>query len=135
MADFFGNLKHGLNKSVATVSTGSKNMVEKTKLNSCIKTFEDEKKQLLEVLGNKVYNFVAQNGGSDVPIAEVEGICREIYSRNEQIAECREKIDVLDAEMEKVKGTSINNIPLVCTCGQQNAPGAKFCATCGTRLG
>ena len=135
MADFLGMVKHGINKSVATVSTGSKNMVEKTKLNSCIKTFEDEKKQLLEVLGNKIFNFVVANPESDIPMAEVHDICAEIYSRNEQIAECKVKIDELDAEMDKVKGTSINNIPLVCTCGQQNVPGAKFCAKCGTRLG
>ena len=57
MADFFDKMKDGFNKSVATVSTGSKTMLEKTKINAVIKSLEDEKKQLAEILGNKIYKF------------------------------------------------------------------------------
>jgi hypothetical protein len=43
MADIFDKLKSGLNKGVASVSTGSKTLIEKAKINSRIKTLEDEK--------------------------------------------------------------------------------------------
>ena len=34
MADFFDKLRDGVNKGVATVSTGSKTVLEKSKINS-----------------------------------------------------------------------------------------------------
>lgn len=134
MADFFEKMKDGFNKGVATVSTGSKNMVEKTKLHSLIKTLEDEKKQLAEILGNKVYGICTETEDEDIPRAEVVSICGEITNRNVQIAELKKKIAALDAEMNQVMGNSGINVPITCACGHTNAPGAKFCAKCGNKL-
>ena len=75
MADFFDRVKDGLNKGVATVSTGSKTVLEKTKINTIIKKLEDEKKQLSEILGNKIYNYSLSNPGLDVPLSEIIDIC------------------------------------------------------------
>lgn len=133
MADFFDKMKDGFNKGVATVSTGSKTMIEKTKLNSVIKTLEDEKKQLLEILGNKIYNFCAENPEGDIPRDNVASFCDEIDKRKEQIEMQKKKIEELDAEMNQVIGGS-SGLPSVCSCGHENAPGAKFCAKCGNRL-
>ena len=134
MADFFDKMKDGFNKGVATVSTGSKTMIEKTKINSCIKTLEDEKKQLAEIMGNKIYNFCNENPEGDIPRDEVTSICNEISARNEQIELQKKKLADLDAEMNQVMGTSINNLGSTCACGHTNAPGAKFCAKCGNKL-
>ena len=83
MADIFDKLKSGLNKGVASVSTGSKVLIEKTKISSRIKTLEDEKKQLAELLGAKVYNLFIE--GREISPSEIEGFCTEITKRNEQI--------------------------------------------------
>lgn len=128
MADFF-------DKMIATVSTGSKTMVEKSKINAANKALEDEKKQLLEVLGNTVFNYMQEHAEGDIPRMEVVPLCNEIISRNYQIMENKKKVEELDAEMEKVKGAGASNIPTVCPCGLTNAPGAKFCARCGNKLG
>ena len=135
MADFFDKMKDGFNKGVATVSTGSKTMIEKTKINTIIKGLEDEKKRLAEVLGNKVYNFCLENAECDVPRDAVISICNEITARNEQIEVQKKKIEELDAEMNQVMGNSSNsNLINICQCGHANSAGAKFCAKCGNKL-
>lgn len=132
-ADFFGKMKDSMSKGIATVSTGSKTMVEKSKINSIIKTLEDEKKQLAEIAGNKVIAYCMANAEGDIPRSEVLSICNEIVARNEQIAAHQQRIAELDSEMEQVRGGS--NLGGICPCGHENAPGAKFCARCGNKLG
>lgn len=134
MADFFTKVKDGLNKGVATVSTGSKTMIEKTKVNSIIKSLEDEKKQLSEILGNKVYDIYMSLGEGDISRDEIMSICNEISTRIEQIKEQKARIEELDAEMNQVMGASVSATTGICSCGHQNAPGAKFCAKCGSKL-
>ena len=131
--DFFGKIKSGFDKGVAMASTGSKNMVEKTKINTRIKNLETEIKELAEIMGNKVFNYCVNNPDGDIPRAEFLTFCGEISTRNEQIRECREQIAALDEEMNQVKGVS-NTVPVTCACGQVNVPGAKFCARCGNQL-
>ncbi len=132
MADFFDKVIDGVNKGVATVSTGSKTILEKTKINTVIKTLTDEKKQLLEILGNKVYTLAVQEK-KDIPLSEVEPICEQITQRLSQIAEQQAKIEALDEEMNRIIGSSgVSNI--VCSCGNINKSGAKFCAACGNKL-
>ncbi len=132
MADFFTKVMDGVNKGVATVSAGSKTILEKTKINSVIKNLTDEKKQLLEVLGNKVFAFATAEK-KDIPFAEVETICVQIAQRDEQIAQQQAKIEELDAEMNKITGSS-GISAATCSCGHINKSGAKFCAACGNKL-
>ena len=131
MTDFFEKVKDGFNKGVATVSTGSKNMIEK--INTCIKSLTDEKRQLLELLGNKVYNFMKENPEGDFLRADAIDFCNEIDNRFKAIEEQKAMLDALDAEMEQIRGAG-NNISKVCGCGHENGAGAKFCAKCGSKL-
>ena len=132
MADFFDKLRDGVNKGVATVSTVSKTVLEKSKINSVIKTLKDEKQQLAEIIGNKVYKYMCENPG-DIPRSELESICAEISARIDQINAQNERLAQLDDEMSKIVG-SASIVPGLCTCGQQNAQGAKFCVVCGKKL-
>ena len=134
MAEFFDKVKDSINKGVATVSTGSKNVIEKTKINSCIKSLEDEKKQLLELLGNKVYNHFKENSEEPFTKDMAESFCNEIDTRLSNIEEQKELIAALDAEMSQIRGTSVNNLSKVCNCGYENGAGSKFCAKCGSKL-
>ena len=134
MSDFLDKMKMGINKGVATVSTGSKTMVEKTKINSVIKTLEDEKNELTRILGNKIFVFCSENTEGDIPRAEVQSFCDEIEKRNVQIEQQKVRIQDLDAEMSQVMGTTSASISAICSCGYENSPGAKFCARCGKKL-
>jgi len=95
-----------------------------------------EKKQLAEILGNNIHRFCLDNPEGDIPRDEVISICNEIAARNEQIQVQKKKIEELEAEMNQVMGsTSGVNVASICQCGHTNAPGAKFCAKCGSKLG
>lgn len=71
MADIFDKMKMGLNKGVATISTGSKTVVEKTKINSIISNLENDKKRQCEAMGMKIFEFYAQNPDTDFPNSEM----------------------------------------------------------------
>ena len=133
MADFFDKVKDGFNKNVAVMSTGSKNMIEKSKINTLIKNLEDEKKQLLELLGNKIYNFCKENSEGDIPRELVASFCNEVDGRLAQIEVQRARIAQLDAEMNQVRGggAPVSGGTKMCPCGHPNADTAKFCAKCG----
>ena len=130
MADIFDKLKSGINKGVASVSTGSKTLIEKAKINSRIKTLEDEKKQLAVLLGARVYNLYMEG---DIPRSELEGFCEEITKRIELINEQKQKLEELEEEMNQVVGNTRVG-PSSCKCGHVNPQGAKFCARCGSPL-
>ena len=134
MSEFFDKVKDSINKGVATVSTGSKNVIEKTTINSCIKSLENEKKQLLELLGNKVYNHFKENNDEPFTNDMAESFRNEIDTRLQNIEEQKELIAALDAEMSQIRGTSVNNLSKVCSCGHENGAGSKFCAKCGSKL-
>ncbi|MBO5733875.1 MAG: zinc ribbon domain-containing protein [Clostridia bacterium] len=133
MADFFDKVKEGFNKNVAVMSTGSKNMIEKSKINTLIKNLEDEKKQLLELLGNKIYNFCKESPEGDIPRELVASFCNEVDGRLAQIEVQRARIAQLDAEMNQVRGggAPVGGGTKMCPCGHPNADTAKFCAKCG----
>jgi ribosomal protein L40E len=134
MADFLDKVKTGINKGVATVSTGSKTVIEKSRLNSVVKTLEDEKQQLIKLMGNKALEYFEANGGAEpMPYSMVENFIAQIKLREQSIAENKEKVRELDAEMDKIVGNA--NINVTCSkCGHQNSGTAKFCVKCGNPL-
>lgn len=134
MADIFDKMKMGLNKGVATISTGSKTVVEKTKINSIINNLEADKKHLCETMGLKIFEFCKENPESDYPCTEMSAFCDEIKLHNEQIELQKRKLAELDAEMSRVLGTSSSAEQVVCSCGYSNIVGSKFCAKCGAKI-
>ena len=132
MADFLDKIKGGFDKSVAAVSTGSKNVIEKTKINSTIKSLEDDITKLQTFIGKRVYEYFK---ASDLALSkgEVEQWCADIDCRLAQISEQKSRLAHLDAEMDMVMGkSSVTNG--LCKCGHANSAGAKFCAKCGSKL-
>lgn len=134
MADIFDKMKMGLNKGVATISTGSKTVVEKTKINSIINNLEADKKCLCEAMGLKIFEFCGANPETDFPCAEMIDFCNNIQLHNQQIEEQKRKLVELDAEMSRVLGTSNSVEQVVCSCGYSNIVGSKFCAKCGKEI-
>lgn len=134
MADIFDKMKAGINKGVATISTGSKTVVEKTKINSIIHNLDEEKKRLCEMMGIKIFEFCAENPGTDFPCEEMGSFCAQIVQCNLQIEEQKKKLAELDIEMNRVLGTQTLQEGKVCKCGYTNINGARFCAKCGSSL-
>jgi len=131
MADIFDKMVAGLNKGVATVGANSKAMIEKAKVNTAIKGLEEERKQLAELLGMKVYTAISE--GAEAPREEIANFCSEITKRNDLIAEHQEQLRRIEAETNAVTGNN-RVYSATCSCGNVNAEGSKFCAKCGSGL-
>jgi len=134
MSNFMDKIKTGFNKGVATVSTGSKNIIEKTKLSTLIKNLENEIKDLSANIGIKLYNWCALNSEGEIPREEFIPLFKEIAEKNEQIKMHKAKIAELDEEINQVIGSPSSANTLTCTCGQSNPSGSRFCAGCGKPL-
>jgi hypothetical protein len=124
-----------LNKGVAVVGTGSKSMVEKTKVKTVINNMEAERKQLAELLGMKMYEMYTQNESS-VTDKDMISFITEIEKRINVIGEQREELKRIDEEMSKLTGhkVDVDGAEKTCTCGQAMSENAKFCAKCGTQI-
>ena len=136
MSDFFNKLAGGINKGVATVGANSKAMMEKSKVKAVITNLENERKQLTQLLGQKIYDMQTQTG--EITVDEsINSFISEITKRQELIKEQNEEMARIEAELNLVtSGTrqpgAQGSVP--CTCGHLNAEGAKFCAGCGSAI-
>ncbi len=134
MADFFDKMLVGINKGVNSVSEGSKNMMEKAKINTAISDAEKAKLKIAEQLGIQAYTL--HQSGTALPEALLT-FCEQITARNQMIAELKQRLADLDAPKE----TSV--IPMATPaqtgsfcpeCGTPCRDGAKFCPNCGKTL-
>lgn len=129
MADFFDKMLVGINKGVNSVSEGSKNMMEKAKINTSISDAEKDKKRIAEQLGALVYDL-HQNG--EVLPEAVLTLCDQITERNNQIAALRQKLSAMEAAKETP--TVVGGGNFCPSCGAAVREGAKFCAKCGNAM-
>ena len=98
MSDFFERMKEGFNKGVSAVSTGSKTVIEKTKVIMAIKNLESDKSRIAENLGNSIYNYYIENDGVDIPRSHIMNLCKEIAMCDEQIKINKNKLEILEEE-------------------------------------
>ena len=135
MAGFLDKVVSGINKGVNTVSEGSKLLAEKAKLTLQIQETEKEKNKMLQNIGTLIYNL--QQSG-EIQIEQSTGMCNEVTSYNQKIADLQERLHNLDS----VKSNENNSANAVyvqpdnanckhCQCGAVIKEGAKFCSSCG----
>ena len=135
MQNFFEKVAGGINKGFATVGANSKALVERTQVNAAIGNLEAEKKQLLQLMGQRVYELRKTN----VEISSDEGIANfvsEIDKRLALIEEQKERLRRIEEEVNMVtKGTvSVSQGGITCQCGHTTPNESKFCTKCGSEL-
>ena len=99
MADFLDRLVGGINKGVATVGANSKAMMEKSRIKSTISNIENERSQLVQLLGQKVYDTYKETG--QAPLDAIESFSAQIDQRTEQIALKQEELKRVEEEVNK----------------------------------
>ena len=125
MAGFF-------NKVVATVGANSTAMMERAKINAAINNFENERQQLIQRVGQKIYDMYKAQGRIEADGA-IMNFINEIDGRLDSIAHQQEQLKRVEDELALVTGGS-QSIPgrVACgSCGHINRAGAKFCSGCG----
>jgi hypothetical protein len=135
MPDIFSKITDGINKGVATVGANSKAVMEKAKIKSAIGNLENERKQLIQLLGQRVFDdFRSVN-----ELMADEGIASffaEIEKRLELLFLQEKKLEQIEEELKMVTGgtKSVGGEASSCMCGHPNPPSAKFCSGCGRQL-
>ena len=127
MADFFDKMLVSINKGVATVSEGSKNLMEKAKLNAAVSDGEKEIRNLFEQLGQEAFSLFK----AEAPLPEsMAALCTEILTKQEAINEMQERLAAMEAAREAAR----EGIAFCPSCGAQVKVDSKFCGKCGAQL-
>ena len=136
MPSFLDKVVVGINKGVSTVGASSKAMVEKAKINTAINTLEGERTQLLQLLGQRVYDLFEETGEITVDKG-ITNFIAQIKQRIEFIAEKQVELKRIDDELKNVTGSGAANIADTSKCGQcgANVPyNNTFCSSCGSKM-
>ena len=134
MSNFLNKVAGGINKGVATVSANTKAMADKSKVKAVIANLENERKQLTQLLGQKIYDMQTQTGEISVD-ESVSSFITEIAKRLDLIKEQNEEMARIEAEVSMVTSGTRAAAPqgsAACACGHLNPTGFKFCAGCGS---
>jgi hypothetical protein len=128
--DLWDRVKQELTDGVNTASVRSKEAIDALKINNQISTLEGQKSKAFEDLGRIVY---AQrlNAGNDE--AGIQAKCVTITSLDAQIRQKQEELARVHSEAEAALRKAPAAEHAHCECGQELAPGAKFCTACGRK--
>jgi len=128
MTDIFQTVKQGIGRGVATASVKSKEVLETTKIKSRINGLEEQKKGLLEELGNIVYTM-SLKGNFDEERLRTK--CSTIAGLDDQIKQKEEEMKQVHLKAQEALGKPK---PItVCECGEAIYQGTKFCGKCGKK--
>lgn len=133
MPDFFDKIVNEVGKSITNVGTTSKATLEKNQINAAINTLKSERKDLCNLLGERIYSMYLET--SSLSIDEgVENFFSELKKRDEAIAERKLQIEKINAETSLATGVKTYSSNATCKCGHLNSPNSTFCSKCGNKL-
>ncbi len=129
MVSLFDRVVGGVAKGVDSLEEGSKQAIEKAKLNMQIQDIEREVNRLFSELGSRAYDIYI----AGEPVLEpCKAIYGEISARKKKISELKRLVQLIEgggAYQYQNAGDGVT-----CICGHVNKPGAKFCGGCGKQL-
>lgn len=120
--------KRSIDRGIVSAGVQSTTYLETGKLRSKIDHTNKAIEQVKVEMGHAVYSN--WKVGSD-NAAYIEETCEKIRKLEHEIEMYRSKITELQTEKERVLSGNIGDDEWMCSCGQRNAPGARFCIGCG----
>jgi len=126
-------LKKTIDRGIVSAGVQSTTYLETGKLRSKIDNLENAIAQIKIELGQTVYDNW-KNGADNT--ACIKGVGNRIQSLEKEIAGYQAKIQELLAEKERIIAGGVNALATgcLCSCGQRNEQGAKFCICCGKEI-
>ncbi|MGE5558796.1 MAG: zinc-ribbon domain-containing protein [Bacillota bacterium] len=128
MKDFLDKVKQGINRGANIIGVRSKEALDTVKVKSEISAVREKKNAALRELGQTVYEMYLQN---DTNYADkINEKCEAIKGLDRQILD-------KEAELKQVHQQAEQNLHQnACkACGAENDEKAKFCNSCGAKLG
>ena len=131
--DFFDKMKDGISKGIDTIGAKGKELMEDTQTQLQISSLRDKRKKSLEDLGALAYSLFQKGALAD---EGAKALCETVGSLDQQIAAKQAALDQSHQEAKPAISAPAAGSALVkCVCGAGNAPGVKFCSSCGNKLG
>ena len=104
----------------------------KAKINAQIQSVQKNKMNMFRNLGELVYNLHI-NGV--ISIEQCEGMCNEITSYNDTIAELQKLAEEIEMKKNMPVYETVTGADAVCPiCASVNPAGSNFCAVCGAEI-
>ena len=129
MADFFEKITGSIDKSIKTVSSKGKELIETTKLKAEIKDVQDSIQKKFQALGKKVFEMLNKGGLNE---EELRADCGKVSSLFKKITELEEAIKKVELESLKTK---FGHDATICSkCESLMRLGDKFCSSCGSTI-
>jgi NADH pyrophosphatase NudC (nudix superfamily) len=129
MADFLSKIKQDVGKVLTTVSVKSKEMLETTKIESQIKTLQEQKKSALDEIRNIVYTMFLKGSFDE---EHIKGKCEAIRGLDNQINMKKKELREIHIKAEEALGKP--KVFAMCDCGAEIYEGVKFCGKCGKKV-
>lgn len=126
-----------VNKGVTTVGANSKAMAEKMKVKMAINNLEKERLQLLQILGQRVYEMV-KDQNADWKDENLVDLVKDIDKNMEHIADHREQLTQVEEELNRAMSTDqhVPKVHVTCQgCGYINDSNTGFCTKCNNPIG
>lgn len=124
-----------LNQVAKNIGDKTNDAIETTRLNSKIKAEQEAAAGDLQKVGEHYYHLFAA-GGEAAP--EVLEFCQSAKAHYDAAAEAQAEVERIKTESEVPAAPSAaapTPSGMTCpSCGVGNAPGTKFCQSCGTKL-
>jgi hypothetical protein len=129
MADFFNKVKQGLSQGVSTASVKSKEVLEIAKIKNQITVCVNQKRELVEELGNIVYVMYSKE---NINIDRISDKCAGIRDVDLRIQNFENEI--LEVQRKSRDSLGLSSVFGKCECGVEYFEGKKFCGSCGKNL-
>jgi hypothetical protein len=131
--DFFDKMKDGLSKGIDTIGAKGKELMEDTQTQLQISSLRDKRRKSLEDLGALAYALFQKGAFAD---EGAKTLCETIGSLDQQIAAKQAALDQgHQTAQPAISAPAAGSALVKCACGAGNAPGVKFCSSCGNKLG
>lgn len=123
-------LKRGIDKSIVSVGVQSTTYLETGKLKNKIEHVQENIIRASNELGSTIFQ---QWKDGKISAEYLDTVCKAIREMELEIEGYENQIEALNAEKQKVLSGEISSVAntTVCSCGNRNELGAKFCTGCG----
>lgn len=131
-------LKKNIDKGIVSVSVKSSAYLEGEKLKAKISNIREEMEDSLKQMGEQVYRTWKEKQVIDE--AYITEVCQRVLGKEEEAEGYMAQKEQLEAEKERIlkRPGRLESLQAeqgcICSCGNVNEAGAKFCRFCGKKL-
>jgi len=129
MADVFGKITGKIDKSIKTVSSKGKELMETARLKGEIQDIQSSINVKFQALGNRVFEMINREALSE---EELKADCKNIATLFKRVTELEDALKQIEIQALKVRYGADT---IKCSkCGSYISSEVRFCTSCGSSM-